>query len=79
MHPSLRDPGSDRRVTLISPHFVIPAKAGIQRISRRYWIPACAGMTKGSGDKRKREMSGGDLSPDPLEYDLRILPSQIVR
>jgi hypothetical protein len=26
--------------------FVIPAKAGIQKLKNQVWIPACAGMTK---------------------------------
>ena len=30
----------------MSASVVIPAEAGIQRrLERRYWIPACAGMT----------------------------------
>jgi hypothetical protein len=26
--------------------FVIPAKAGIQKLKNQIWIPACAGMTE---------------------------------
>ncbi|NLS96488.1 MAG: hypothetical protein GXX96_30490 [Planctomycetaceae bacterium] len=41
---ALRDSRKDSR----GPSPVIPAKAGIQTLDKRHWIPAFAGMTQGT-------------------------------
>jgi len=48
MPKALRDSRKDSR----GPSPVIPAQAGIQTLGKRHWIPACAGMTQGTGLSR---------------------------